>query len=152
MNASALGHEYFRWYAGQPAPPALARHPQLWQKAIDIWRDGMPAHRPTFIHRDFHPGNVIWSRREVVGVVDWVNVCQGPVGVDLAHCRANLRATSGPEVADRFLAAYQSLTGETLDPYWIIASHLEHDPEHWTAERLAAAEPDLMVAVRAAAG
>ena len=103
----------------------------------------MPPYRPTFIHRDFHPGNVLWSRGRASGVVDWANACRGPRGCDLAHCRGNLIDLGGPEAADRFLAAYESFTGEAYHPYWEMASILEAGPSYWTPERLAQQEPRL---------
>ena len=115
---------------------------------MQLWHDAVPAYRPTFVHRDFHPGNVLWRRGRLSGVVDWANACRGPAGCDLAHCRANLMELSGRESADRFLAAYKSLTGEDYHPYWEVASVLEHGPSHWTPQRLAQAEPRLALAVR----
>ena len=45
--------------------------------------------------------------------------------------------------ADEFLAAYRSITGETLDPFWIMAGRLEHDHEHWTRRTSHHGRPDL---------
>lgn len=55
---------------------------------------------------------------------------------------------STPEAAEDFVAAYRSVTGETLHPFWVMASHLEHSHDYWTEERLALDEPDLTNAVR----
>ena len=68
------------------------------------------------MHRDFHPGNVLWPHGRA-SVVDWANACRGPWGCDVAHCRDNLIRIDGQGAADRFLAEYRSLTGETLGPY-----------------------------------
>ncbi len=106
-------------------------------------------YRPAFIHRDFHPGNLLWSRRRLTGIVDWAAACRGPIGCDIAHCRANLRDLADPVTADRFVSIYSSLTGYQLDPFWVMAGHLEHDHDHWTKERLAVDEPDLERALRA---
>jgi aminoglycoside phosphotransferase (APT) family kinase protein len=153
VAADDLGHEYFCWYEDEmTTPPPLTGQPRLWETAIDLWRTAVPSYRPTFIHRDFHPGNVLWSRGQRTGVVDWANACRGPIGCDLAHCRANLRNLADARVADQFVVAYTSITGETLDPFWIMAGHLEHDHAHWTPERLAADEPDVAAAVAAITG
>lgn len=150
VNADDLGHEYFPWYeAEMTTPPPLSRQPKLWEKAIQLWCHSIPDYRPTLIHRDFHSGNVLWSRHRFTGIVDWANACRGPVGCDLAHCRANLRSLSGPEAGENFVAAYKSITGDAVHPFWIMASHLEHSHSHWTEERLAHAEPDLARAVHA---
>ena len=85
------------------------------------------------MHRDFHPGNVLWSRGRLTGIVDWANACHGPAGCDIAHCRWNLIELSGFEAADRFQAAYERMTGHAFDPFWELGSVLEHGPSSWTA-------------------
>jgi aminoglycoside phosphotransferase (APT) family kinase protein len=109
----------------------------------------MRAYRSSFVHRDFHPGNVLWSRGAPTGVVDWANACRGPWECDVAHCRDNLIGLSGQDAADSFLEAYESVTGRTYHAYWEIASVLEHAPSHWTPERLAQSEARLERALRA---
>ena len=97
-----------------------------------------------FIHRDFHPGNVLWSRGRATGVVDWANACRGPWGCDLGICRRNLVDLGGPDAADRFVAAYESLTGREYHPYWEIASILEgRGPSSWDPPAVADAEDRL---------
>jgi hypothetical protein len=59
-----------------------------------------------FLHRDFHPGNLLWHKGELVGIVDWAFACRGPGAVDVAHTRANLALVDGVTAADRFLEAY----------------------------------------------
>lgn len=149
VDASDLGHEYFPWYEDEMVtPPPLATQPELWERAIDLWHTARPTYRPTLIHRDFHPGNLLWSHGRLTGIVDWAGACRGPIGCDIAHCRANLRKLATPDVADSFVRAYRSLTGYELDPFWIMAGHLEHDHAHWTAEQIAADEGDLLSAAR----
>jgi len=75
-----------------------------------------------FIHRDYHPGNVLWSGRRVTGIVDWVNASRGAPEADVGHCRANLAGHFDHTVADRFLARHQARTGRTgYHPYWDLA-------------------------------
>lgn len=150
VDADDLGHEWFPWYeAEMVTPPPLAGDRMMWDRAIVLWATARPAYRPVFVHRDFHPGNVLWSRGRLTAVVDWAAACRGPIGCDLAHCRNNLRDWGSPEIADAFVATYEALTGETFDPFWIVASHLEHSHRHWTPERLAVDEPDLARALAA---
>jgi aminoglycoside phosphotransferase (APT) family kinase protein len=150
VPAASLGHEYFPWYADTTVgPPPASTRPGLWERAIDAWHHATPAYEPSFIHRDFHPGNVLWSRGSVTGIVDWANACRGPWGCDVAHCRGNLVDLGGQQAADQFLAAYESVTGKTYDPFWEIASVLEHGPSWWTDEELAASEPRLERALAA---
>ena len=119
-----LGHDYFPWYEGtMTGPPAPSEWPALWETAIQLWRDAMPAYEPTLIHRDFHPGNVLWRRGIVSGIVDWPNGCRGPWGCDIAHCRAKphlaLGTRCGRRVPRRVRSAHRShlrlLLGAGLD-------------------------------------
>ncbi len=149
VDPADFGHDYFPWCREvTTGPPPTAARPGLWAAAIDRWVNDMPAYRPTFVHRDFHPGNVLWRRDGRAGIVDWADACRGPWGCDVAHCRANLIRLAGPEAADRFLAAYCALTGRTYDPYWEIASVLEHGPSHWNQGTVTAAEARLALAMR----
>lgn len=144
IDPAGFGHGYVPWYVDQlRGPPPGARRLDLWERAIELRPVAMPPYRPVFLHRDFHPGNVLWAHGRCSGVVDWTDACRGPAGCDIAHCRANLIDWAGAEVADRFVAAYESLTGTTHDSYWDVASVLEHDLDHWTPEEVAAAEQRL---------
>ncbi len=144
VDPDGFGHDYSPWCVETTiGPPPAATRPEIWEAAIDRWLNHPPEYRPTFIHRDFHPGNVLWSRRRSTGVVDWANACRGPWGCDIAHCRSLLIELDGIDAADRFLTAYQSLTGRTYDPYWEIASVLEHGPSHFDAGNVAQSEPRL---------
>jgi Ser/Thr protein kinase RdoA (MazF antagonist) len=113
------------WFPYQPTedlvPPPWTAHPGAWERALDLYANRPPQEaRRVFLHRDFHPGNVLWSRHRVSGVVDWVSSCVGPPEVDLAHCRYNLAVNAGSmAAADRFLAIWQSMTGSgDYHPYW----------------------------------
>ncbi len=148
VDARGLDHHYFQWYEGQwRRAPEGSRRPELWEQAIELWRNAAPLYRATLVHRDFHPGNVLWVRGRCSGVVDWVNACRGPAGADVAHCRANLTRLAGVAAADQFLAAYQSITGHRHEPYWELASVLEHGPFHWTPEDVIAADRRLQRAI-----
>lgn len=137
-------HEYFAWYADTTTePPPSARRPALWEAALTVWHTEMPDYDVRFIHRDFHPGNVLWLRGSCSGIVDWASACRGPVGCDVAHCRENLMHLASDGAADAFQAEYERITGTTHHPYWEIASTLEHGPSGWTHEGIAAAEARL---------
>ncbi|HUS62101.1 MAG TPA: aminoglycoside phosphotransferase family protein, partial [Acidimicrobiales bacterium] len=127
------------------APPG-ATDQRLWRRAIEIWHTQMPTYRPGFLHRDFHPGNVLW-KRDLAYIVDWTDACGGPWGCDVAHCRDNLIQLSGVDVADLFLRHYREVTGADYDPYWEIASVLEHSPSSFNDQRVAISETRLRPAV-----
>ena len=108
-----------------------------------------PDDRACFIHRDYHPGNTLWSGGRLTGVVDWIGGSWGPHSVDLGHMRVNLAADLGLEVADRFLAAHRALTGFDHDPWWDVASAVDCAPEMEAYWRRA---EDLVAAALAALG
>jgi aminoglycoside phosphotransferase (APT) family kinase protein len=104
------------------AVPAWSRHPAAWRRAIEVYQGPLPACDQTFIHRDFHPGNVLWRRGRVSGVVDWVVASIGCPDADAGHCRANLAQYADQATAEDFLRRYQSVTGRRdYHPYWDIA-------------------------------
>lgn len=117
----------FRWRyrswvdAAQVAIPAWSNNAHLWERAIEIAHASPPTVREVFIHRDFHPTNVLWRDEVVSGVVDWANGCLGPAAVDVAHCRLNLALMYGADAADQFLSAYTARTSDfTYHPHWDI--------------------------------
>jgi aminoglycoside phosphotransferase (APT) family kinase protein len=121
----------FRSWINQSAllPPSWSAIPHVWERAIAFWLNvgqvGNLSHA-VFIHRDYHPTNVLWRGSAVSGVVDWINACRGPAGVDVAHCRTNLVQMYGLEAADRFLDAYLDVAaGFVYDPYWDVDSLLD---------------------------
>ncbi len=107
-------------------PPQWTTIPKVWERAIEWVLGSEPAAQPVFIHRDYHPSNVLWHGSRVSGIVDWINACQGPAGVDVAHCRTNLAQMFGVAAADQFLKAYMASSVKfNYDPYWDLDSILD---------------------------
>jgi aminoglycoside phosphotransferase (APT) family kinase protein len=100
-----------------------------WRRIIELVQGPRPNANGGFIHRDYHPGNVLWSRGRLSGITDWVNASRGPAGIDVGHCRLNLATLFGVDVAGRFLDAYQALDGAAeCDPYWDAITAIEFLP------------------------
>ena len=127
------------------AVPRWSTRPEAWKKVIEIVEGPAHSYRECFVHRDYHPSNVLWENGCVSGVVDWVNGCRGPAGIDVAWCRHNLANLHGLSVADDFLAAYIAAAGSDFeyDPYWDLMSVVELLPgppsmyEGWRAAGMA---------------
>lgn len=128
VSGTGFGHRFFPWCREtSTAPPPACRQPKVWEQALELWRFAEPPYEACFIHRDFHPGNVLWSRGTVGGLVDWANACVGPAGMDVATCRWNLHDWAGEEAGTAFVAAYEEITGIRHHPYWDVAKIVEDD-------------------------
>ncbi len=121
----------YRRYNDNPdsmEPPAWTREPDLWRRAAAlVAEDPPPAGRECLIHRDYHPGNTLWSDGRLTGVVDWSDGSWGSPAVDTAHMRWNLAVGYGLDAAERFLACYRDLSSDTeLDQhYWDLVTLLD---------------------------
>ena len=92
-------------------PPRLGHSADAWRRAIEVVDGPAPSDERRFIHRDYHPGNVLWARGRVSGVIDWVNASIGAPEADVGHCRVNLAGRFGQPAADRFLDLYRAISG-----------------------------------------
>lgn len=111
--------------------PMWSRQVDLWKKVIEYTRSYKSEdEKPIFIHRDYHPVNVLWDGEKVSGVVDWTNACLGSRGVDVGHCRLNLALLYGVEIADQFLVDYENVAGDSFSyqPYWDLRMTFEFLP------------------------
>jgi aminoglycoside phosphotransferase (APT) family kinase protein len=102
-------------------PPSWTSRPEVWERGFAVFDERPPSDERGFIHRDFHPGNVLWVDRVVTGVVDWASTSIGSPSADIGHCRVNLAGVFGVDVADRFLALCGVLD---YHPYWDIVAAL----------------------------
>ena len=73
---------------------------------------------PTLVHHDYWPGNTIWYRGRLAGIVDWTNAELGDPRADVAQCRIDLTFSHGIEVADAFRRDYERLAGRRLPDLW----------------------------------
>jgi aminoglycoside phosphotransferase (APT) family kinase protein len=119
-------------------PPGWARYPRVWERAVEISLGPAPDLPAVLLHRDFHPGNVLWRRGRVSGVVDWLGACAGPAAADVAHCRVNLLAM-GAEVTERFTGRWERVAGAGYHPWGdvvTIVGFLDDLRDDWGSERL----------------
>lgn len=131
IHSAPLHEKLSDWvpYAPQSrVAPTWSRHPDAWLRAYELWDGPPPASERVFLHRDFHPGNILWTDGALTGVVDWVSSCAGPPEEDIGHCRANLAIRLGQDWADEFLAIWQRLTGKRdYHPYWDLTNVVSFD-------------------------
>ncbi len=99
----------------------------LWRDAIDLARSAPPVGPSGFIHRDYHPGNVLTDGTTITGIVDWVAACDGPLAIDAARAALNLALEHDAWTAARFLTYCRDI-GVATDPYWTIVDALDGLP------------------------
>jgi aminoglycoside phosphotransferase (APT) family kinase protein len=119
-------------------PLGWARYPAVWERAAEISHGPAPRLPAVLLHRDFHPGNVLWRRNAVSGVVDWQGACTGPAVADVAHCRVNL-LTFGADAVQRFTALWQQAAGAAYHPWGDIVTvigFLDDLRDGWGSERV----------------
>ncbi|MFF0726631.1 phosphotransferase family protein [Streptomyces sp. NPDC004134] len=112
-----------------------------WAAAIDVIREPPPAGEGRFLHRDFHPGNVLFDGApagpdsvRITGVVDWAQPSWGPADLDVAHCATNLALLHGPAWGLRFAGAYEEAGGALAAErrarrYWLVRDALSFSEE-----------------------
>lgn len=111
--------QYKHWFDPQKmVVPEWSHHPKAFEALIERLKEPAPEMAQVFLHRDYHPTNVLWENGEISGVVDWVNGCIGPAMVDVAHCRLNLVSLYGLEAADYFLDSWINLAGQESYSVW----------------------------------
>lgn len=99
------------------APPEWLTDSRIWDRLLELYHGPRLDTERVFIHRDYHPGNVLFLGGRVNGIVDWQAACLGPRAADVWHCRANLLGRFGREVADRFLRAWTDESGLAYNPW-----------------------------------
>jgi aminoglycoside phosphotransferase (APT) family kinase protein len=92
--------------------------PDAWRHAMALIANELPAYTPAFLHGDFQHFNVLWTRGQLSGVVDWTFAATGPRELDTGRCRLNLAVLFSVDWAERFRHAYEEASGQPLDPLW----------------------------------
>ncbi|MFJ8590174.1 alpha/beta fold hydrolase [Streptomyces sp. NPDC093598] len=122
---------YQPWTSPAAVPPG-------WERAVDVIRRQPPPYDGCFLHRDFHPGNVLFTGSgaglRVSGVVDWVETSWGPADLDVAHCSTALALLHGPEYGLGFRERYEALGGRRPADgpehlYWRLLDALAYVPD-----------------------
>ncbi|MEW2132518.1 alpha/beta fold hydrolase [Streptomyces sp. NPDC005435] len=110
----------------------------VWDRAVELIDREPPSYRGRFLHRDYHPGNVLFTGEgqdpHVSGVVDWVETSWGPADLDVAHCSTALALLHGPEHGLAFRARYERQGGHGLltgpdHLYWRLLDALAYVPD-----------------------
>ncbi|MER6465859.1 phosphotransferase family protein [Streptomyces sp. NPDC001288] len=106
------------WTTADAVVPPDGADAAAWAAATAVIRRPAPPYEGRFLHRDFHPGNVLFDvaspgpdAPRITGVVDWVETSWGPADLDVAHCSTNLALLHGPAWGLRFAELYEEAGG-----------------------------------------
>ena len=82
--------------------------------------------RPTLLHGDFWPGNLLWRDGALVAVIDWEDAELGAPLADLAISRLDIMMIHGADAFEEFTQAYREASGADLAalPYWDLCAAL----------------------------
>ncbi|MGC5035492.1 alpha/beta fold hydrolase [Streptomyces sp. DT190] len=128
-----------RTYQAWTSPERVnAPRGRVWERAVDVIRRAPPPYEGCFLHRDFHPGNVLFTGAgaglRISGVVDWVETSWGPADLDVAHCSTALALLYGAEYGLGFREHYAARGGRPLADgpdhlYWRLLDALAYAPD-----------------------
>ncbi|MEU9401927.1 alpha/beta fold hydrolase [Streptomyces sp. NPDC048242] len=128
------GYEAWTW----PERVRAAVSGGVWERAVEVIEREPPSYQGRFLHRDYHPGNVLFTGENaeprISGVVDWVETSWGPADLDVAHCSTALALLHGPEHGLAFRARYECQGGHGLANgpdhlYWRLLDALAYAPD-----------------------
>jgi aminoglycoside phosphotransferase (APT) family kinase protein len=107
--------------------PLGAQKPALWKAAFDAIESPPPEDRAVFLHCDYLPVNLLWSRGRITGLTDWNGIHRGSRAIDIGQCRRYLAALYSPDWAEELRSLYESIAGVPLHPWWDLYSLLHHN-------------------------
>jgi aminoglycoside phosphotransferase (APT) family kinase protein len=100
--------------------PGLAGIP-LAEEAFALMKSRLTAlhwDTPVLTHDDYWPGNSVWQRGRLSGIVDWSTAEFGDPRTDVAQCRVDLTMMYGPGWADEFARCYVEAGGASMRDLW----------------------------------
>ena len=123
--------------------PVGAQKPAVWKAAFGVMAAPPPKDSAVFLHTDFLPVNMLWSRGRITGLTDWLSIHRGARAIDVGHCRRYLAALYSPEWSEQLRSLYESIAGVTLDPWWDLYALLHYDDSgpKWICGQVAGRRP-----------
>jgi len=112
---------------GQFQVPVGAQKPAVWKAAFDALELPPPEDDAVFLHGDYLPVNLLWSRGKITGLTDWNSIHRGSRAIDVGQCRRYLASLYSPDWAEELRSLYESIAGVPLHPWWDLYSLLHHD-------------------------
>jgi aminoglycoside phosphotransferase (APT) family kinase protein len=82
---------------------------------LEARRDELSCLRPSPVHLDFHPNNILIGSDGSAGVIDWGNIDVSDSRFDLAWTLVLVSSYEGAEWRDRILREYERLAGTKVE-------------------------------------
>ena len=125
------------WLRGEPQERLLDDpwHQRVWPllraNAAALEASGGDA----LVHHDLHPGNTLWSRGRVTGIVDWPMAGRGFPAYDRAYLRLDVSIALGLEAGDGVAAASAAVGIPADHPAWdlVVGLRALPDPDLWVS-------------------
>jgi aminoglycoside phosphotransferase (APT) family kinase protein len=123
------------WRTGTP-PASLAAVGDPWLErvwpVVEASRSelaGTDGGRLSLVHHDLHPGNTVWWRGQVSGIVDWPMSGEGHAAYDRAYLRLDVSICHGLESGDAFRVG----PAVSDSPAWdlVVGLRALPDPDLW---------------------
>jgi aminoglycoside phosphotransferase (APT) family kinase protein len=110
---------------------------EVWEAATAEWPRVAESGNRALLHGDYWPGNLLWVRQRLVGVVDWEQPRIGDPAKDMTTCRGDLAVLFGQDVADAFVTHYEAAAGRRVQDlrFWDLLTSTWAVPEmnEWVA-------------------
>jgi aminoglycoside phosphotransferase (APT) family kinase protein len=94
--------------------------------------------KPSLVHIDYWPGNILWNNGTISAVVDWEEAAQGDPNIDVAYCRMDMFLTGMSEAADMFLETYEVAMNKPAANlgFWELAAAVRpmFNPDGWISK------------------
>lgn len=118
-------------HKGQPTEE-MAAYPDgriIWQLVHDHLPHIQPV-PPALVHVDYWLGNILWQDGQITAVLDMEEAAYGDPAYDVAYMRVELAMLGGEALADQFLRAYISATGNPVPnlAFWELAATVRFMP------------------------
>lgn len=94
--------------------------------AVEKYKPKSGGNPPALLHGDYWPGNTLWCKGELVGVIDWEDATVGDPLFDLANSRMEVAWILGIDALRLFTDHYRSLMSLEYRnlPYWDLCAAL----------------------------
>jgi Ser/Thr protein kinase RdoA (MazF antagonist) len=123
------------WSRDEP-PSSLVGDPwveRVWPAITANARELAAGGAHGLVHHDLHPGNVLWRRGEVTGIVDWPMAGRGFAAYDRAYLRLDVSLCLGLAAGDAVAAWFEESPSDS--PAWdlVVGLRALPDPDLWVS-------------------